>query len=108
MKLLYDTHFLSSSIFRRSILAFSDNQYLSGLTQKGFVAITIACFVALIAIFAPYGVQRFSRLIQFRSVISFPVNQQVVAAEAALMSDREERYTRDLQSKLPAGRTIWA
>jgi hypothetical protein len=95
-------------IFHRSILAFSDNQYLRGLTQKGFVAVTIACFVALIAIFAPYGVQRFSRLIQIRSVISFPVNQQVIAAEAALMSDREERYTRDLQSKLPAGKTIWA
>jgi hypothetical protein len=95
-------------IFHRSILAFSDNQYLRGLTQKGFVAITIACFVALIAIFVPYGVQRFSRLIQIQSVISFPVNQRVVAAEAALMSDREERYTLDLQSKLPAGRTIWA
>jgi hypothetical protein len=95
-------------IFHPSILSFSDNQYLRGLMQKGFVAITIACFVALITIFAPYGVQRFSRLIQFQSVISFPVNQQVVAAETALLSDREERYARDLQSKLPAGTTIWA
>jgi hypothetical protein len=73
-------------IFHRSVLAFSDDHYLRGLWQKGFAATTIACLVILIAIFVPYSVQRFSRLIRFRSVISFAVKQQVIAAEAAAMS----------------------
>jgi hypothetical protein len=95
-------------ILQRSVLSFSDGQYLSGLWQKGFAAIAIACLVVLIAVFANYGFQRVSRLIRFHSVISFPIPQQVLAAEAAAMSDREQRYTRDIQSRLPAGRTIWA
>jgi hypothetical protein len=95
-------------ILDRSLFSFSGDQYLSGLWQKGFAAITIACLVALIAIFAKYSFQRVSRLLQLQSVISFPVRQQVIAAEAAAMSDREQRYTRDIQSRLPAGSTIWA
>jgi hypothetical protein len=95
-------------ILHRSVLAFSGGQHLSGLWQNRFSAITIACLVVLIAIFAKYGFQRVSRLLQFQSVISFPVPQQVIAAEAVAMSDREQRYTRDIQSRLPAGSTIWA
>jgi hypothetical protein len=77
-------------IQHRSVLAFSADQYVGGLWQKGFAALTIACVVVLIAMFAAYGLQRVSRLIEFRSVVSFPVDQQVVAAEAAAMSDREQ------------------
>src|SRR5438128_12145002 len=62
----------------------------------------------MIAIFAKYGAHLFARLIQHHSVISFPIQQQTIAAEAAVMSDREQRYTRNIQSKLPAGKTIWA
>jgi hypothetical protein len=95
-------------IQHRSVLAFSADQYVSGFWQKGFAALTIACVVVLIAMFAEYGLQRVSRLIEFRSAVSFPVDQQLVAAEAAAMSDREQIYMRDIQSKLPAGKTIWA
>jgi hypothetical protein len=68
----------------------------------------IGCLVLLIALFVDYGVQRFLRLVQSHSVVSFPVHQQVIAAGAIAMGDGERTYMRAIQSKLPAGSTIWA
>jgi hypothetical protein len=48
-------------ILHRSILAFSGDRYFRGIWQ-GFAAITLACLVVIVAIFAKYGAQRFTRL----------------------------------------------
>jgi hypothetical protein len=91
-----------TAIFHRSVLA------NGGLWEKGSATITIGCLVFIIAIFAEYGMHRLSRLMQFHTVISFPLNPQVMVAESLALGDRERSYVRGLQSKLPAGTTIWA
>ena len=97
-------------IFHGSILTFSHDRYLTGLWQRGFAVATISCIGVLLIVFAKYGAQRVVRLVREHTIASFPINnkERTVALESAALSDREQSYLRNMQSRLPAGSTIFA
>jgi hypothetical protein len=78
----------------------------SDLLHKASAIAAAACLVALIAVLSPYSAQRFSRLIQTHTVVSFPVRDITPIARA--FSREEQTYLRQIQSKLRVQATIWA
>jgi hypothetical protein len=108
--LRYSIPFLVAVTPLTIISTFCSARSSNEMWQKGFAIMTILCLVPVIWIFAGYSVHRFSRLVRSHSVVSFatPKPKQIAEVEAVVMSNGEQGYLQDIQSKLPVRSTVWA